>query len=266
MNRTMKLLLFFFFMMSFSVLAGNKPKAEINIDEHLGKQIPLDAAFYDSEGNKVVLRDIVNKTTVLAFVYYRCPGICNPLMAEISNIVNKSDLEPGNDYNIITISMDDRETPQIAKEKKQNFISMISKPFPSTAWRFLTGDSVSIHEVTNTAGFHFERVGTQFIHTTCLIFLSPGGKISRYLYPSYNTKGDFNVLPFNFKMAVIDGSEGKVIPTVGKILAFCFSYDPQGKTYVFNLLKVFGVGTLILIGVFIVFLRIKPKKVKSNKG
>src|SRR3972149_2959998 len=259
MNRPLQLLLIFFLIISFSVSAGNKPKAEINIDEQLGKQVPLNVSFYDSEGNKVLLKDLVNKTTVLAFVYYKCPGICSPLMSEISNIVNKSDLEPGKDYNIITISMDDRETQRVAKEKKQNFLSLITKNFPSTAWSFLTGDSLSIREVTKAAGFHFERVGAQFIHTTSLIFLTADGKISRYLYPGYNTKGDFNVLPFNFKMAVIDASEGKVIPTVGKVLAFCFSYDPKGKTYVFNLLKVFGVGTLILIGVFVIFLRIKPK-------
>lgn len=241
-------------------------KTKINIDEHLGNQIPLDAVFNDANGNKVVLKDIVNKTTVLAFVYYKCPGICSPLMTELADIVNKSDLVPGKDYDIVTISMDDRENPKVASEKKQNFLSMINKPFPPDAWKFLTGDSVNIYKVTEAAGFHFERVGTQFIHTTSVIFLSPEGKISRYLYPDYNKKGEFGILPFDFKMAVIDASQGKVMPTVGGLLAFCFSYDPSGKKYAINLLNIFGAGTLFLVAVFVVYLRIKkPKKVKSNK-
>ncbi len=242
-------------------------KTKINIDEHLGNQIPLDAVFNDSNGNKVVLKNIINKTTVLAFVYYKCPGICSPLMTELADIVNKSDLVPGKDYDIVTISMDDRENPKIASEKKQNFLSMINKPFPAGAWKFLTGDSVNIYKVTEAAGFHFERVGTQFIHTTSVIFLSPAGKISRYLYPDYNRKGEFGILPFDFKMAVIDASEGKVMPTVGGLLAFCFSYDPSGKKYVINLLNIFGAGTLLLVAVFVLYLKVKkPKKLKvSNK-
>jgi len=158
--------------------------------------------------------------------------------------------------------MDEKENPKIAYEKRGNFLSLINKPFPKDAWKFLTGDSVAIHTVTEAAGFHFERVGTQFIHTTSVMFISPGGKISRYLYPDYNKKGEFGILPFDFKMAVLDASEGKVMPTVGKILAFCFSYDPSGKKYVFNLLKVFGAGTLLLVAVFAVYLKVrKPRKV-----
>ena len=256
---------FFLLLMSYSVVFATPDEQKINIDEHLGSQFPLDVSFYNSDSEQVALKDIIDKTTILAFVYYKCPGICTPLMTELTDIVNESDLIPGKDYKIITISIDERETPQVAAEKKQNFLSMISKPFAQNDWEFLTGDSISIHEVTEAAGFHFERVGTQFIHTTSVMFISPDGKISRYLYPSYNSKGDFTILPFNFKMAVIDASKGKVMPTVGRLLAFCFSYDPQGKGYVFNLLKVFGVGTLLLVGVFVVYLKVGKKKVRKQK-
>ncbi|MGA8264640.1 MAG: SCO family protein [Ignavibacteriaceae bacterium] len=268
MNKVAKLTLFIFLVAGSSGLLLNdiQAKQKIDIDEHLGKQLPMNAAFFDANGKKVVLKDIVNKTTVLAFVYYKCPGICSPLMSELSNIVNESDLVLGKDYDIVTISFDNRENPKVAAEKKQNFLSMINKPFPNDAWKFLTGDSVNIYHTTEAAGFHFERVGTQFIHTTCVIFISPGGKISRYLYPDYNKKGEFGILPFDFKMAVLDASQGKVMPTVGKLLAFCFSYDPADKKYVINLLNIFGVGTLLLVGVFVVYLRAKkPGKVKSKK-
>lgn len=254
----------FFGLLFFSVAGICQSKSvdenKINIDEHLGSYIPLDVSFRDADGKPVVLKDIVNETTILAFVYYKCPGICTPLMAEISNIVNESDLKPGKDYRIVTISMDDRETPDVAKEKKRAFLGMIKKPFAAEDWKFLTGDSASIYSVTEAAGFHFKRVGTQFIHTTSVIFLSPDGKISRYLFPVYDKKGNFMILPFDFKMAVIDASQGKVMPTVGRLLAFCFSYDPAGKKYVFNLLRVFGVGTLFLVGIFGVYLKVKRKK------
>ena len=256
---------FFLLLVSSSVVFATSDEEKINIDERLGSQLPLEVKFYNSDSEQVALKDIIDKTTVLAFVYYKCPGICSPLMSELANIVNESDMVPGKDYRIITISMDERETPQVANEKKQNFLSTISKPFAQEDWEFLTGDSVSIHEVTEAAGFHFERVGTQFIHTTSVMFISPNGKISRYLYPSYSKKGEFSILPFDFNMAVIDASEGKVMPTVGRLLAFCFSYDPQGKGYVFNLLKVFGAGTLLFVGIFVVFLKVKKKKVSKQK-
>lgn len=268
MNKVFRLTLFTNILVcSFLVLSNySLAKQKIDIEEHLGRQLPMDAVFYDANGNKVVLKNILNKTTVLAFVYYKCPGICNPLMSELANIVNESDLVPGKDYDIITISFDDRENPKVALEKKGNFLSMINKPFPSGAWRFLTGDSVNIYRTTEAAGFHFERVGTQFIHTTCVMFISPGGKISRYLYPDYDPKVGFGILPFSFKMAVLDASNGKVLPTVGRLLTFCFSYDPVDKRYAVNLLNIFGVGTLLLVGVFVVYLRVnRPGKVKSKK-
>lgn len=268
MNNVIKPILFIIFLVGSFVALSNYSQAEqkINIKEQLGRKLPMDAVFFDADGNKVVLKNIVNKTTVLAFVYYKCPGICTPLMSELANIVNESDLVPGKDYDIVTISFDDRENPKVALEKKGNFLSMIHKPFPSDAWRFLTGDSANIYRTTEAAGFHFERVGTQFIHTTCLMFISPDGKISRYLYPDYNSKGEFGILPFSFKMAVLDASNGKVQPTVGRLLTFCFSYSPKDKKYVVNILHIFGVGTLLLVGVFVVYLRVKkPGKVKSKK-
>jgi len=94
-------------------------KIEVGIDEQLGSYIPLDAVFKDANGNDVVLSELITEPTVLAFVYYQCPGICSPLLFELSDVMNKSDLEPGYDYNVICISMDELETPQIAADKNR---------------------------------------------------------------------------------------------------------------------------------------------------
>ena len=136
---------------------------EPGVHEHLGAKIPLDLAFKDANGKDIKLSQIFTKSTVLAFVYYNCPGLCDPLMTEVANVINKIDLEPGLDYDVVSISMDDRENSLDAKKKKQVFTSLITRYFPDTAWRFLTGDSVTIKKATDAAGFYFKREGSGFI-------------------------------------------------------------------------------------------------------
>jgi len=250
---------FIFIVLSLKVLAGDKT-VEVGIDEQLGKSIPLNETFTDEYGKKVLLKDLFIKPTVLTFVYYRCPGICSPLLLELADVINKSDLVAGVDYNVISISINETETPADAMERKQTFIKAIDKNLPPESWRLLTGDSLTIKKLTDAAGFHFKRNGKDFLHPGAIIFVDKEGKICRYLFPGYSEKRGFGILPFDFKMAVIETSEGKVTPTISNVLQFCFSYDPAGKTYVLNFTRVFGVLILVLIGIFIFYLRIKPKK------
>jgi protein SCO1/2 len=235
---------------------------EVGIDEQLGSNIPLDVQFKDAQGNEVALRELISESdaTVLAFVYYQCPGICSPLLFELSDVINKSDLELGYDYNIVAISMDEYETPEMAAEKKRTFLSALDSNVPAVSWRFLTGDSTDIRTVSNAAGFYFKREGDQFRHSGAFIFIDKDGKICRYLLPGYSNKGGFSILPFDFKMAVLETNEGKISPTIAKVLQFCFSYDPEGKSYVLNVTRIFGAGTLLLVVLFLVFIVFKPKK------
>ena len=248
-----------FFSLSSVWYAGEK-KVEIGIDEQLGKFIPLQEMFVDENGNKITLRELFTKPTVLSFVYYNCPGICSPLLMEVSDVINKTDLVLGVDYNIVVISMDELETPKDAVTRKQTFFQVLDKNVPPDSWKFLTGDSATIKKVADASGFYFERQGKDFLHTGAFIFVDNKGKICRYLFPSYTNKRGFGILPFDFKMAVIETSEGKISPTIAKVLQFCFKYDPQGKTYVLNFLQIFGTVILVLAGIFIVYLRFKPKK------
>ena len=240
-------------------------KNDITIDEQLGKNIPLNIEFINSEGKQVVLTDFFNdKPIVFAFVYYKCPGICTPLMTEIAEVINQSDLDPGIDYKVVILSMDEYETPKDAVEKKRAIFNLIDKKIAPEDWEFLTGSYDNIKKLADATGFHFMREGTQFIHTTSLMFLTKNGKLSRYLYPRYKKSSGFYILPFSFKLAVIDATEGKVIPSIGKLLAFCFSYDPQGRTYVFDILKIVGASTILTVGIVILIL-VKKKKVNDNK-
>jgi len=237
-------------------------KIKVGIDEQLGSYIPMDVKFKDAGGNEVNLGELISGSdaTVLAFVYYQCPGICSPLLFELSDVINKSDLELGYDYNIIVISMDEYETPQIAAEKKKTFLSALDSDVSEDSWKFLTGDSADIKTISDAAGFYFKREGNQFRHSGVFIFIDKEGKICRYLIPGYTDKGGFSILPFDFKMAVLETNSGKVSPTVAKVLQFCFSYDPEGKSYVLNVTRIFGAGILILAILFLMFIIFKPKK------
>jgi protein SCO1/2 len=260
-----KLLPLFVFMLTTVILPEGK-KIDIGIDEQLGKYLPLNLYFNDETGDRKILDEYIKGPTVLAFVYYECPGICSPLMTSIAEVVNKVDMKPGENYNIITISIDEFEKPPLAADKKQNYMKLIKRKFPESRWRFLTGDSASIKTVTDSAGFYFKREGTQFIHSGAVLFISGDGKICRYLYPSYSENNGYSILPFDFKMAITETSQGVSTPTIARVLQLCFSYDPEGKTYVLNLTRIFGVGILFMAVVFVLYITIKPKKkVKSSK-
>jgi protein SCO1/2 len=235
-------------------------KIEIGIDEQLGKHIPLDAVFNDENGSQVKLGDLINGPTVLALVYYHCPGICNPLMFELANVMNKSDLEPGYDYNVISISIDELETPQKASEKKKEMLSGFNKNVPENCWKFLTGDKENIKKVADAAGYYFKREGNDFRHSGALIFVDKTGKICRYLIPSYTENHGFGILPFDFKMAVLETYEGKETPTIARVLQLCFRYDPKGDTYALNFTRIFGVAILLFAGIFLLVIKLKPKK------
>jgi protein SCO1/2 len=244
----------------FTSLSFSDDKIEIGIDEQLGSYIPKDAKFRDEDGNEVLLGDLLSEPTILTLVYYECPGICNPLLFELSNVVNKSDLEPGYDYNIVSISIDKYESPEVASKKKREFFSAIDKDVPVKSWRFLTGDIKNIKKVTESAGFYFKREGEELRHTGALIFIDKDGKICRYLFPSYTDNHGYGILPFDFKMAILETSEGKETPTIARVLRFCFSYDTEGQKYALNFTKIFGIGILLLAGIFFLIIMLKPKK------
>lgn len=246
-------------------IPAQSKKIDIGIDEQLGKKLPLNLYFSDETGTKKEFREFITGPTALAFVYYECPGICSPLMTSIAEVVNKVNMEPGENYNIVTLSIDEFEKPPLAADKKQNYMKLIEKKFPESAWRFLTGDSLSIKTVADAAGFYFKREGTQFIHSGAVLFISGDGKICRYLYPSYSEDKGYSILPFDFKMAITETSQGVSTPTIARVLQLCFSYDPEGKTYVLNLTRIFGAGILFMAVIFVLYITIKPKKKEKKQ-
>jgi len=224
----------------------------IGIDEKLGGYVPLDLTFNDENGKAVSLKQFIKKPTIVSLVYYRCPGICTPLLSGVAEVLNKLQLEPDKDYSVLTISFDDKDTPSTALQKKKNYLKLLKKPFPEDGWRFLTGDTANISKLTSAVGFKFEKDGDDFIHPASLIVLSADGKIVRYLY-------GITYLPFDLQMALTEASEGRAGPTISKALLFCFSYDPKGRKYALNVTRVAGASTLFLTAIFVVYLTLRSK-------
>ncbi len=251
------LLVFVLFLNSSVLHSEDTPNPNVGIDEKLGETIPLDLSFLDENGKPVSLKSLVNKPTLLTLVYYRCPGICSPLMNGLSETIDKMDMEPGKDFNIVTISFNPREDYIMAKGKKENYLNNMKKKIPQESWKFLTGDSMSIAKITDAVGFRYQKQGEDYIHGAVLTVLSPDGKIARYLYGT-----DF--LPMDVKLAVIEASEGKSTPGINKLLKICYSYDPAGRTYVLNVTRITGAIMLVLIGGFAVILVLKRKKNNHN--
>ncbi len=231
-------------------------KPEVGIEEQLGTILSPDLEFFDENGHLVKLGDLVDKPTILTLVFYRCQGICTPLLMETASIVDKMNLEPGTDYQILTISFDHTEKPSLAQAKRFNFLKALEKEVPGDFWHFLTGDSANVHALTNAVGFYFKPEEDQFIHPGALIFLSPERKVTRYLL-------GITYLPFDVKMAVMEASEGRTGPTIAKLLKFCYTYDAEGRTYAMNITRVAGIGILLLIGVFVAFVVLKPKRARN---
>ncbi len=254
-----KYLVAFILILSSAFIHAESMDEFIGINEQLGKKIPLNLVFKDEQGIDIELSKLVDKPTIFMFVYYECPGICSPLMSEVAAEIEQVNLEAGKDFQLVAISFDDTEGPALAYAKKVNYMDIFKKPLPDNAWKFLTGDSASIAQITNAVGFGFKREGEDFVHPGGLIIVSKEGIITRYLLGT-----DF--MPFDLKMAVIEASEGKVTPTIAKMLKFCYSYDREGKRYALNITRIAGIVTLLAVGVFVlVFIR-KPKKQTTEKG
>ena len=229
------------------------PSPAIGIEEHLGSYVPLDARFALEDGTPVALGDLVDKPTILALVYYRCPNACDFLLTGMASVLKLLPGTPGRDYQVVTLTIDERETAADAQKAKQISLESIEAPFPSDGWRFLTGGAGNITRVADAVGFHYVQTGDDFDHTLGLVILSPKGKIVRYM-----TGTDF--LPVDLRMSLMEASTGTVGPTIAKVLRFCFSYDPQNRKYVLNTLKVTAVVTLLLASGFVLYLVLSGRK------
>ena len=242
---------------SFPVMAQVEGLAEeVGIVEHLDTIIPANITFNNELGQPVQLKSLIDKPTILSLVFYNCPGICPMLLNGVSDVIEKMGLELGKDYQVMTVSFDQTDTPQGSVEKKKNHLGPHSKT-RSAHWMYFTGDSANIYSLTKAVGYNFIPEGNGFMHPACIIILSPEGKVTRYLYGT-------SYLPFDVKMAIIEAQKGQSRPTINRVLEYCFSYDPEGRKYTLQVTKITATIIIFFAAMLFIILIVRSSRKKSK--
>jgi protein SCO1/2 len=231
----------------------------VSVIERLNARIPLAAVFRDESGKPVRLAELISGPTLILPVYYGCPNVCYSLQWGLAKVLPKIKSKPGAEYRVISVSFDDKETPELAAKYKRVYLSAMPASFPSDGWRFLTGDAANIKLLTDAMGYSFQRRGTDFLHPVVSVVVSGDGVIVRYLYGTA-------FLPKDLALALVEAREGKSGTAIRKVMEYCFSYDPLQKTYIFNLLRVSATVVILCAGAFLAFLVLggKPRAHKKN--
>jgi protein SCO1/2 len=241
---------------SSGIVASNVPPQfkDVTFRQRLGDKLPLDVRFKDEAGRSVALGDFFGtRPVVLAFVYYQCPMLCIQVMNGMSSALKVLPFTPGQEFDIVLISFDTRDTPEAANAKKRAHLDHWAARDTSDGWHFLTGDEAAIRQVTSAAGFTYQwdEQSRQFAHVSGLLVATADGTLSRYFY-------GVEYSPKDLRLALVDSGKGKVGSVIDELLLYCFQYDPTHGRYgaVFmNILRLGGALTLGLIAGFIVLMR-----------
>jgi protein SCO1/2 len=251
------LISFFVSIGSFSQTPLFDKQMQVSFDEKQGQFAALDTKLVNEKGDTVLLKDVIDKPTILNLVYYECPGTCSPLMFGVSKFIDEVDLKPGKDYEVITISFDPSEKINLGIEKKAAYVSTMKNKEAAKYWRFFVSDSLNIAKLTKSVGFNYVKRNNQYIHPTGLIALGSDGKIIRYL------RG-IEFLPFDIKITMVEAAKGKIGPSINRLLAICYSYDTKGNQFVFNVTKVSAIVILFFVILLFIFLSLSRLKLKTR--
>lgn len=247
---------------------GDSGTGALGLEEKTGQTLPPNLTFYDEKGGIIKLRDLLGKPVILTLVYYTCEHICPQMLGGLSQALPRLAGEPGKDYRIITVSFDDTDTPQMAETAKRNYLEAIGRPFPEEAWKFLTGPKQSIHDLTEAVGFRFRKDIHGFTHPVILIFLSPDGKISKYLYVTkfqYGAAYPITFSSFDLNVALTEAAQGKAVTGLKKAVLYCFSHEPPGQSKFFNFMAVVGLVTLAAMAAFFVYLQVTARRYRKDR-
>ena len=227
---------------------ANKPAylKDVGIDQKLGAQLPLDLTFRDEAGQPVKLAqyfDGQKKPVILTLVYYSCPQLCTLVLNDLNRGLNGlSTLSAGDDFNVVTVSIDPSDTSALAADKKTNYMASYRRPHAAQGWHFLTGDQKSIRALTRAIGFKYkwDPKYQQFIHPSGLVILTPQGKVSRYFFGiDYDLK--------DLRLSLEEASSNKIGSLTDRILLYCFHYDESSGRYTPAITKIVKLGGLLTV-------------------
>ncbi|MHB1423391.1 MAG: SCO family protein [Gemmataceae bacterium] len=227
---------------------------EVELRQKLNSQTPLDAEFRDEQGQTVTLGDcMAEKTTILVMAYYRCPKLCNQVLndlaAGLTDVLKRTSWKLGDQLNVVTVSFDDREKPELAAAKKESYLKEYRLPNMDKGWHFLTGKQQSILRLANAVGFQFryDPKNDLFAHPACILILTPEGKVSRYFLGLAD-----KTFARDLRLGLEEASDHKIgTPVVDRIALSCFYYDPETGKYTMtalNFVRAAGVFTVLVLG------------------
>lgn len=240
-------------------ISGKQVIDEVRIDQKLNEQIPLDLVFRDESGNDVPLSQYFGKRPViLALVYYECPMLCTQILNGMVATFKTLNFSIGNEYDVVTISIDPDETPTLAAEKKSRYLKTYGRNGAEKGWHFLTGNQESIDRIADVTGFHYVYDSTSglYAHASAIMIVTPGGTLARYFFGIEYPARDLT-------FALMEASENRIGNPVERILLMCYQYDPAAGKYsllVSAILKISGVITVLVIGGFMLIMLRKERK------
>jgi protein SCO1 len=224
---------------------------DVGIDQRLDAQVPLDLVFRDESGQPVELgRYFGSKPVILSLAYYECPMLCTLVLNGMASALKVLSFDVGNQFEVITVSFNPADTPQLAAAKKQTILKEYGRPDAGRGWHFLTGDAAAIERLTSAVGFHYTALPEQqqFAHAAGIMVLTPRGKIARYFY-------GVEFAPRDLRLGLIEAADNHIGSPVDQLLLFCFHYDPATGKYgalAINSVRAGGVLTVLALGTFLV--------------
>ena len=242
---------------------------QVGLDQHLGEQVPLELAFRDEAGRSVRLKDYFrDKPVILVLVQYRCPMLCGEVLSGLLKSSQGVKFQLEKDYQIVTVSIDPRETPQMAAEKKRRYTSLYRRDGAEEGWHFLTGEQQSIDALARAIGYRYryDRATDQYAHPSGIVLATPSGRLSRYFY-------GIDYPPTDVRLGLVESSENRIGSPVDQVLLLCFHYDPATGKYGFviagvlrltALATVFALGGYLTLAFYREFARSKVQCPKSK--
>jgi len=227
---------------------------KIDVIEHLGESIPLNLEFINDEGRAVSLEDYFHqgKPVLLTLAYFRCPMLCGLVLKGLTKGVSELDFLPGEQFQMVTVSINPEETHVLAAAKKKNLLEAINKPVKKSSWVFLTDSTGNAKKLADALGFEYYYIEerNEYAHPAVSFVLTEDGIISRYLYGIEYKEADL-------RLSLLEASQGEIGTTLDRIVLYCFHYDPDAGGYVIfagNLMRIGGVITVLIIGTVLVVL------------
>ncbi|RMH04806.1 MAG: SCO family protein [Planctomycetota bacterium] len=242
--------------------AALPPGASIGIDEHLGDRLPLDLEFRRHDGAACRLGDFFggDRPVLLTLNYSNCPQLCSEQLRGLVESLRAIDRDPSRDFRLLTVSIDPAETPEQAAASRARYLADYGRP--GADWDFLTGAEEAIAALAEAVGFRYSFVPTtgEYAHVACAFLLTPDGRVARYLY---GVRYD----PRTLELSLAETAAGELRSTADKILLYCFQYDPSKGGYtlaVLNLVKVFGLLVVVVLGGFLLRLFRQERRTREN--